>query len=184
MISLEGLTTKDHLYFQIRPMERRDIPVVHRIEVESFSLPWSQTAFYNELSDNQMAMYYVMEVIESDLQGNAFQVKDITKEPNSLNSIIGYVGAWIILDEAHITTIAVDQQFQGYGFGSHLIEHLISEALNVGCKQMTLEVRVSNEKAIQLYKKHGFKEAGIRKKYYSDNQEDAIIMWAVIGADE
>ncbi|OEH85256.1 ribosomal-protein-alanine N-acetyltransferase [Desulfuribacillus stibiiarsenatis] len=144
-----------------------DIPYVFDIESTVFSLPWSEAAFYNELTDNQLAKYYVLEA----------------KDTKS-STIIGYIGIWLILEEAHITTIAVKPEYQGQGLGCLLLETIMKECKAMGVQRMTLEVRVSNQAARKMYIKYGFVENGIRKKYYSDNGEDAIIMWVVLEEDE
>ena len=146
--------------FTIRKMEVLDIKEVYAIESEAFSLPWSIAAFQSELLQNLMARYFVLE--------------------NSQAEIVGYAGIWFVVDEAHITTIAVKKTYQGQGLGKLLLQRIITETWALGGKKLMLEVRVSNEIAIAMYRKFGFVAQGIRKKYYSDNQEDALIMWAVI----
>jgi len=91
--------------------------------------------------------------------------------------VVGFAGMWIILDEAHITNIAVHPEYRGFGIGTMLMESLISICKIENVIGITLEVRVSNQRAINLYKKFGFVEEGIRKAYYEDNKEDALIMW-------
>lgn len=140
----------------IRKMTLEDIPDIMVIEHESFSLPWSEEAFRNELTMNHFARYLVME-----LDGKP----------------IAYAGMWTIVDEAHITNIAVRTAHRGHHFGETLLLELIKLAMEHGIERMTLEVRESNLVAQSLYRKLGFDPAGIRKGYYSDNQEDAIIMW-------
>src|SRR5262249_2963931 len=92
-------------------------------------------------------------------------------------SIIGFAGLWLMVDEAHITTIAVHPDYRGRGLGELELASLIDIAAQIGAKWVTLEVRVSNYIAQNLYRKYGFREAGMRRRYYSDNQEDALIMW-------
>jgi ribosomal-protein-alanine N-acetyltransferase len=140
-----------------RFMTLEDIPSVLVIEREAFTLPWSPEAFVNELTHNHFARYMVM-----DYNGD----------------IIGYGGMWTIMDEAHITNIAVREDFRGKGLGERLLRELQRTAAFFGSNSMTLEVRVSNERAQNLYRKLGFKSSGIRPGYYSDNHEDALIMWA------
>ena len=94
-----------------------------------------------------------------------------------LRTIVGYAGLWLMTDEAHITTIAVDPSVQGYGIGELLLLGLIDRAKQIGARWLTLEVRVSNEVAQNLYRKYTFKEMGVRRRYYSDNGEDALVMW-------
>lgn len=125
------------------------------IEKRCFSIPWTENMFLEEL-ENPLAKYTVIK---------------------SSGKIAGYGGMWFILDEAHITNIAVDPSYQKQGLGSHLLSHMIKKAEDEHIYNMTLEVRKGNEAALNLYKKFRFEECGIRKKYYEDNQEDAIIMW-------
>jgi ribosomal-protein-alanine N-acetyltransferase len=140
-----------------RGMSVEDIGTVVRIERESFTAPWSAEAFRTELTQNHFAKYMVME-------------RD--------GVILGYGGMWIIVDEAHVTNIAVREPYRGQGLGEKLLRELMRTALWFGAKRMTLEVRVTNDRAQSLYRKLGFYESGVRPKYYSDNQEDALIMWA------
>ncbi|WP_062197240.1 ribosomal protein S18-alanine N-acetyltransferase [Massilibacterium senegalense] len=140
----------------IRLMEEQDIPAILQVEHASFSIPWTEEAFFNELQKNKFAVYLVIEI-----EGK----------------VIGYVGAWIIIDEAHITNIAILPDYRGKRLGEKLLAEMIKTAIQLGVKTMTLEVRISNEVAKQLYRKFGFKDGGIRKGYYTDNQEDALIMW-------
>ncbi|MDP5276653.1 ribosomal protein S18-alanine N-acetyltransferase [Chengkuizengella axinellae] len=139
-----------------RSMKIADIEQVYEIETEAFTTPWTAQAFYNELMNNQFAKYIVMEV-----EGN----------------IAAYGGMWAVIDEAHITNIAVRKKYRGQKMGEMLLQKMIQMAVDLGMKKMTLEVRVSNHIAIHLYKKFGFYESGIRKGYYTDNNEDALIMW-------
>src|SRR3989442_7010944 len=100
-----------------------------------------------------------------------------TVQPPNLASIIGFAGLWLMVDEAHITTIAMHPDYRRRGLGEFMLVSLIDIAYSIGAKWVTLEVRVSNYTAQNLYRKYGFREAGLRHRYYSDNQEDALIMW-------
>jgi ribosomal-protein-alanine N-acetyltransferase len=140
-----------------RMMRYEDIPSVCAIEVEAFTSPWSEQAFQNELTQNQFAQYVVME---------------------HEDRIIGYGGMWLIIDEAHVTNIAVTEAFRGRKLGARLMAELSARAYRLGARRMTLEVRASNIVAQRLYGKFGFEAVGLRPGYYSDNGEDAIIMWA------
>jgi [ribosomal protein S18]-alanine N-acetyltransferase len=142
-----------------RQMELDDINDVLQIENSSFATPWSREAFFNELMNNHFASYLVM--VEND-------------------KVIGYCGMWLIIDEAHITNIAILPEYRGRKLGDALLTQVKKHASNRGVNKMTLEVRVSNDIAQSLYRKHGFVEGGIRKNYYTDNQEDAIVMWVNI----
>ncbi|MDF2923130.1 MAG: alanine acetyltransferase [Paenibacillaceae bacterium] len=142
-----------------RPMKVDDIDFICEIEQEAFPTPWTPGAFHNELTNNHFAHYLVMEVD---------------------NAIAGYAGMWIIMDEAHITNIAVRTGYRGRKLGERLLLELRSHAGKHGAKRMTLEVRVTNRVAQNLYEKLGFRSVGVRKGYYTDNNEDALIMWADI----
>jgi len=142
---------------KVRPMKLEDIPTVLAIEQVSFPTPWTAESFISELKDNQIARYYCLE-----LDG----------------SVVGYMGLWLIIGEAHITNVAIWPGCQGQGLGEYLMRSVMNELPAIGITRVTLEVRVSNINAQKLYAKLGFSPAGIRKRYYSDNQEDAIIMWA------
>ncbi|NLP42655.1 MAG: ribosomal protein S18-alanine N-acetyltransferase [Veillonellaceae bacterium] len=139
----------------IRPMEAKDIDAVLEVERQSFDTPWSREAFENEV-DNDLA-YYLILVNE--------------------NRVIGYGGMWIIVDEAHITNIALLPAYREKGLGKRLLSAMISLAKDKGARSMTLEVRVSNTPAKKLYDSFGFEECGLRQGYYTDNNEDALIMW-------
>lgn len=142
---------------QYRRMTLADIPRILEIELQSFTLPWSEEAFRLELTQNHFAKYVVAET-----EGR----------------VIGYAGTWIIIDEAHVTNVAVDPAYRGHGIGEELMKQLMVVAIAHGAERMTLEVRVSNTVAQNLYGKMGFLSHGIRKGYYTDNNEDAMIMWA------
>lgn len=141
---------------EFRAMRLDDIEQVCMIEQEAFPTPWTAEAFYNELTTNFFAHYLV---IEKDEQ------------------LIGYGGMWTIIDEAHITNIAIRKPYQGLKLGEQLLTRMQEAAFKAGIKRMTLEVRVSNIVAQNLYKKLGFYTVGTRKEYYTDNNEDAYIMW-------
>lgn len=141
---------------QFTPMTLADVPAVHAVETRSFRLPWTQEAFSEEVTNNPCAHYVVMRLGQR---------------------VVGYGGMWIIIDEAHVTNVAVDPDFRGRKLGERLMCELIDRARGLGAKRMTLEVRVSNYVAQNLYAKLDFRGAGIRKGYYSDTGEDALIMW-------
>lgn len=139
-----------------RKMEEKDINQIVKIENESFTTPWSRESFENELSKNSFALYTVLEDEEE---------------------VFGYCGVWIIVDEAHITNIALLPKYRGKKLGEALLRNVMDIARDKGARTMTLEVRVTNEIAQSLYRKLGFQNGGIRKNYYTDNQEDALVMW-------
>ncbi|UQD50865.1 ribosomal-protein-alanine N-acetyltransferase [Bacillus methanolicus] len=144
----------DSLTFRF--MEEKDIDQVLQIEHASFTLPWSREAFYNELTKNQFAVYIVLEDHEK---------------------VVGYCGMWVVVDEAHITNIALLPEYRGKKLGEALLRKVMEIAREYGAKTMTLEVRVTNYVAQSLYRKLGFQNGAIRKNYYTDNQEDALVMW-------
>lgn len=136
-------------------MTKKDLDGVCIVENDCFPDPWSKNSFINELK-NEITKYFVVKVDDE---------------------IAGYIGAWFIIDEAHITNVAIKSKFRGQGLSNKLIETLIEECLQNRIKAITLEVRKSNVVAQSLYQKFGFIKSGIRKEYYSDNREDALIMW-------
>ena len=142
--------------YVFRYMRDEDIDQVLEVEHASFTTPWSREAFYNEIHKNKFAVYIVL---EDD------------------NKIIGYCGTWVVIDEAHVTNVAILPGYRGKKLGEALMNKLMSVSREMGARTMTLEVRVTNHVAQSLYRKLGFQNGGIRKNYYSDNQEDALIMW-------
>ncbi|HHV61773.1 MAG TPA: ribosomal protein S18-alanine N-acetyltransferase [Firmicutes bacterium] len=141
---------------EIRLMQYDDLDHVVEIESISFPTPWSRNAFASELFHNSRACYLVASVD---------------------GRVVGYVGTWLILDEAHVTNIAVHPDYRRQGIGEKLLRSMMALAGSRGAKRMTLEVRVSNKPAQRLYEKLGFVRIGLRRGYYHDNNEDAIIMW-------
>ncbi|MCD8378371.1 MAG: ribosomal protein S18-alanine N-acetyltransferase [Candidatus Gastranaerophilales bacterium] len=141
----------------INPIQKEDISQVAEIASDAYGRHhWSKEAFYTEL-DNKIAKYYAARIPTGE--------------------IAGYAGSWHIVDEAHITTIAVCKNRQRQHIAECLIVKLLEDCYNNYIKYITLEVRVSNIPAIKLYEKYGFKSLGTRKGYYQDNNEDALIMW-------
>lgn len=143
----------------IREMVESDIEEVAALEKRVFKSPWKIDDFRYELFDNPFARYYVIVI----------------------DNIIGYIGFWITFETAQITNIAVDLPYQSEGYGSILLDKCIEIAEKEMCENITLEVRVSNYKAISFYKKFGFIEANVRKSYYEDNHEDAYLMIKPLG---
>jgi ribosomal-protein-alanine N-acetyltransferase len=142
---------------EISPMRLADIGDVLRVEALCFSTTWPRNAFVNELTDNKLAHYFVGRFEEE---------------------IIAYGGLWVILEDAHITTVAVDPTYQGRKHGERILIHLLDEAIERGASWITLEVRESNTVAQKLYQKYGFAIVNTRRGYYSDNDENALVMWA------
>lgn len=140
----------------IRSMTVGDLDQVMLLELACFSVPWTKDAFLSEIEKNQLAHYIVIE--END-------------------EIIGYGGVWYIMDEGHITNVAIHPEHRKKGLGKTLVDGMMKAAKKAEINHMTLEVRKSNLPAITLYERMGFEFAGTRPKYYTDNNEDALIMW-------
>ncbi|MDO8587814.1 MAG: ribosomal protein S18-alanine N-acetyltransferase [Armatimonadota bacterium] len=140
---------------KIERMKPADVPRIMEIEVQCFPTPWHESAYLTELSNR--SAYYVVASLG--------------------DRIVGYAGLWIIMDEAHITTIGVDPTCRGKKVGEQLLVAMLDEAISRGARRITLEVRETNEVAQNLYRKYGFTPAAIRRGYYTDNSENAIVMW-------
>lgn len=141
--------------FSIRRMTLDDIPVVVELDKISFSLPWPERSFRFELTDNLASRCWIAEVD---------------------GRIAGMVVAWLFVDEAHIATIATHPDFRRQGIARRLLSHTLWHAMKEGARSSFLEVRESNTSAQDMYRKFGYVEAGRRKRYYKDNDEDAILM--------
>jgi len=139
----------------VERMTLDDVPEVHRIEASSFPVPWPDYAFRQELKANRMAHYLVVRAGEQT---------------------VAYGGMWLMVDEAHITTFAVQPDWRRRGVGARLMLALMQLAIELGARVATLELRISNRAARALYGLFGFRPVGIRPRYYSDNGEDALIM--------
>lgn len=141
----------------IKRMSKKDIDGVIAIEEKAYGVHhWSKDSFLQELN-NDLAWYYSLF--------------------NEEGKLVAYAGTWHILEEAHITNIAVDADERRKGYGEVLLKHILDDCYKEKIKYLTLEVRKSNKPAIGLYEKYGFTSFGLRKKYYQDNNEDALIMW-------
>jgi len=139
----------------VEKMKMKDLDEVMEVERQCFTTPWSRYSFICELRDNQFSHYIVAK---------------------HMGKVIGYAGMWTIIDEAHVTNVGVLPEYRGEGVGEYLMRSLIAAAKERGAKKMTLEVRKSNYIAQNLYTKLGFEPVGIRRGYYLDNKEDAVIM--------
>jgi ribosomal-protein-alanine N-acetyltransferase len=132
-----------------------DLRAVHAIERVSFHVPWPDDAYRNEILTNRLASYVVA---------------------RAGDEVVGFGGLWVMVDEAHITTFAVDPRWRRRGVGEWMLLGLLDRAVERRAREATLEVRLSNMPARRLYEKYGFRPVGIRPRYYSDNGEDALIM--------
>ncbi len=185
-------------------MQIEDIPAVMKVERESFTMPWPGNAYKRELRENRLAHYIVARRTGPPLLGDLPQSPDGSPAPTRsltfterlrryftgpeqapdeqteilARRVVGYAGLWLMVDEAHITAIAVAPPYRGLGVGELLMLGMVDIARDIGAQYLTLEVRVSNSLAQNLYRKYGFKETGVRRRYYSDNNEDALIMWS------
>ncbi|HEV2126432.1 MAG TPA: ribosomal protein S18-alanine N-acetyltransferase [Chloroflexota bacterium] len=180
--------------YRLERMQIRDIPAVVDIERASFSMTWPANSYKRELEQNRMARYVVVRYepgpgekpIPPELKEHKrpfpFSLLprpfDRTVDDEQQTVVVGYGGLWLMVDEAHVTSVAVHPSFRGRGLGELLMFCLLEIAVQCGARWVTLEVRVSNTTAQALYKKLGFREAGIRPRYYTDNNEDAVIMWS------
>jgi ribosomal-protein-alanine N-acetyltransferase len=163
-------------------MTLADIPAVVAIERASYSLTWPTRAFDYELRHNTLAHYYVLRTTLAHPPGEAASnltppetLSDYWSLVTGQSSVVGLAGFWLMADEAHISTIAVHPDWRGLGLGEWLLLTLLEVGQALGAKTATLEVRPSNEPALALYQKYQFEEAGRRPRYYSDNDEDALI---------
>ncbi|MDR1537766.1 MAG: ribosomal protein S18-alanine N-acetyltransferase [Clostridiales bacterium] len=141
-------------------MKAEHIDQVCEIESDSFSIPWTRRDFMKELDNAKMCIYFV--AVEGD-------------------EVLGYAGMWHVINEGHITNVAVKRERRREGVGDALIEALIKAGSLKEMAGLTLEVRIFNGIAQKLYRKHGFKTEGVRRRYYADTGEDAIIMWKILG---
>jgi len=145
------------LHVSVQPMRRRHLRSVLRIEAQVYPRPWSLGLFMSELALRTTRAYLVAKVG---------------------GQVVGYGGLMVTGSDGHITTIAVDPQRQRQMIGTRLLLGLSTAAIDRGCSGLTLEVRVSNDGAQAMYREFGFAPAGIRKNYYTETNEDAIVMWA------
>jgi len=152
----------------VERMSHDDVPEVMAVDQLCFPTPWSENAYRSELG-NVNAFYLVARVAEPRAAGG------VSSRPG--RRLVAYAGAWIIMDEAHITTLGVHPDYRRHGIGERLLSALLERAAASGVRRATLEVRESNRAAQALYAKYGFTPIARRRRYYSDTDEDAIVMW-------
>ena len=194
------ITIRRKIRCAIRPMKPGDISQVAIIDKEAFPTQWPSYNFKRELA-NKYAHYFVAyykddEVLkqsEFTISGQTSVLRSVFSKPGQLlkrihffssdgasvlpnEYILGMAGVWYVIGEAHLITIAVREKYRGHGIGELLVISAIELAIKLSTRALTLEVRISNKTAQNLYKKYGFEETGIRKGYYMDNKEDAMIM--------
>jgi ribosomal-protein-alanine N-acetyltransferase len=139
----------------VRKMTVEDVPAAHAIDVSSFTLPWPERSFRFEVTDNPAARCWVAEMD---------------------GQVVGMLVLWMIVDEAHIASLATHTEFRRRGIAKQLLVEALDNAYSEGARTAFLEVRASNEAARRMYQKFGFEEVGRRERYYKDNNEDAILM--------
>ena len=188
--------------YRLDLMTQADVPDVSRVERRCFPNPWPSSAYRRELQNPAQNVYVVLRRLNggdpSAMNGQHTGAVAGTasrplprrsllpigigrrQEPNGPEpvALIGFAGMWMAFDEAHITTIGIDPGHRGLGLGELLLLCMVDAAIARGARWLTLEVRVSNVAAQTLYRKYGFSVRGSRKRYYSDNNEDALIMWS------
>lgn len=165
------------LPYLIQPMRIQDIPEVLEIERVCFSMPWSAHAYRYEIEANTLSWYIVARPAPAKTdRGVVGKLRALRPGAQARAPVIGYGGFWMMVDEAHISTLAVAPSYRRRGVGELLLLTMIEEAQRRGAATVTLEVRVSNLPAQRLYEKYGFTVQGRRVRYYSDNGEDAYIM--------
>jgi [ribosomal protein S18]-alanine N-acetyltransferase len=180
--------------YVIEEMTQDDIEEVNAVEARSFPSAWPISAYRRELRNRRQSFYVVLRedpgisavtttprrTEEDGEDAGRIPFLPFLRRPGSArrHPIRGFAGMWVLLDEAHVTTIGVDPDYQGRGLGEFLFAALMDEAMQRQATWVTLEVRVSNLAAQSLYRKYGFTVQGRRPRYYSDNNEDAYIMWS------
>ena len=171
-------------------MHLSDLDQVATVEREAYSMPWPSSAYRHELRVNKNARYLVarlgewpphplphVEHPQRPFPLSLLPVPLLDRQPVPRDPVVGHGGLWKQEDEAHVTTIAVRSAYRGQGIGELLLVGLVDIAYAVQARWLTLEVRVSNVIAQNLYHKYGFHQSGVRPRYYSDNHEDAYVMW-------
>ncbi|MDR2157141.1 MAG: ribosomal protein S18-alanine N-acetyltransferase [Clostridiales Family XIII bacterium] len=150
-------------WIRIRRARPEDVDDVTALERICFATPWARSDLEKDIGENILASYMIAE---------------------SADRLIGYAGIWVVIDEGHITNVAVHPDWRGQGVATMLLSELLETARRKGAKNFTLEARASNATAIALYEKFGFRTVGYRRQYYADNGEDAAIMWLKENAEE
>jgi ribosomal-protein-alanine N-acetyltransferase len=151
---------RDKTKFKLRRMRSADIDQVFQLEQRIFPTPWTRKSYEFELEQNPASEQWV---IEAWMEHEVWQ-------------IVAYSVCWLLGDEVHVANIAVAPKFRRLGLGRRLMDHILHRAVEKGMQSATLEVRVGNRAALNLYESYGFQEVGRRKRYYSDNREDALLL--------
>ena len=165
--------------FVVEPMQVEQLDQVRRIERACFPTPWPRNAYRREILKNERAHYVVVRTTSRPAPSpkrRQFPLSLLPFGRSGARDVVAYAGVWVMLDEAHITTVAVDPDYRRLGLGELLIIQMARISLQARATRMTLEVRMSNDIAQRLYRKFGFSDGGVRPRYYSDDFEDALIM--------
>lgn len=141
-------------------MRIEDLPAVTALDQRSFSLPWPESSFKYELESNELSRCWVAEITA----------------PEGSTALVAMIVIWLIIDEAHVATIAVHPDYRRQKIAQRLLAHALIDAYHTGAVRSYLEVRSGNDPAIRMYQHFGYSEVGVRKKYYQDNAEDAVLM--------
>jgi [ribosomal protein S18]-alanine N-acetyltransferase len=161
----------DWMPYLVEPMRLSDIDQVMEIEQVSFSLPWPARAYRYEITENQHSTMLVVRAAPPPGRG----LWPFSRRKRR-GRVLGYAGGWLLVDDLHISTIAVDPPWRGCGLGELLLSSLLERGMALGARQSTLEARVTNRAAQELYLKYGFEIVTRKPHYYADNSEDAFIM--------
>jgi [ribosomal protein S18]-alanine N-acetyltransferase len=161
--------------FQVEPMQWADVPEVMVIERQAFTLPWSDYTYRHEILENHHSYYYVVRRANGRASVRPDWLTRLFRRSHPA-PIVGYGGFWLMVDEAHISTIASSAQWRGRGLGELMLLAMVERSIELGAALVTLEVRASNTVAQNLYRKYGMAVVGRRPRYYRDNDEDADLM--------
>lgn len=152
--------TEPLIPIHIRQMRLEDLPAVIELDQRSFSLPWPESSFRFELESNELSRCWVAEI----------------ESPDTAPLVVAMIVIWLIVDEAHVATIAVHPGYRRQKIAQRLLAYTLVDAYHTGAAKSLLEVRSGNEPAIRMYQRFGYREVGVRQKYYQDNGEDAVLM--------
>jgi ribosomal-protein-alanine N-acetyltransferase len=180
-------------WFKIRKATAEDAPAIAEIEKLCFAAPWAEGDLARDIGENILASYTVAitkeknrhcersEAIQTrkDCPETGLPRRSAPRNDESNDKLVAYGGIWVVLDEGHIMNIAVHPDYRRGGLASMILLEMLKGAREKGATRFTLEVRKSNEPAIALYERFGFKKAGYRKGYYKEENEDALIMWKI-----
>jgi ribosomal-protein-alanine N-acetyltransferase len=167
------------LPYRVDDMTVADLERVMEIEARTYTSPWPESAYRYELENNELAHYLVVlpnETVANTPPTLRQRIRNWVRNPRQGRPVLGYAGFFVVAVEAHVSTIAVDPDWRGFGLGELLLIKMLEHAIERSAILMTLEVRVSNEAAQKLYEKYQFDYVGRRKRYYQNNNEDAHIM--------